>query len=227
MYLVFQKDLAWILNSFLPGKTCALLGIHPNTLRTWYKQNRIQGFTTDGGRFLYNVSPFVTEPSLTLSEQQSTPGKLKVRSCICYCRVSSRQQKADLEKQVQFLSSKYPNHDIIKDIGSGLNFKRPGLQKMVDKVLSGNVQEIVVAHKDRLCRFGFDLLQFIFDRSNTRLVVLEQSSLSPEKELTGDLLSILHVFSCRMYGLRKYKKRIYDSIRKETSEKEDLQGTTV
>lgn len=206
-------------SQFLPtGKACKILGIHPNTLRSWYKSGSIQGFTTDKGRFFVDIRSVKTNHS-----QPTTDNKVK----ICYCRVSSRQQKADLEKQVEHLKAIYPHHEIVKDIGSGLNFKRPGLQKVVEQVLSRNVSEVVVAHRDRLCRFGFDLLQFIFETSGAKLVVLDATQLSPERELQQDLLNILHVFSCRMYGLRKYKKNLRETIQKCGSEKDEGEKVVV
>ena len=117
-------------------------------------------------------------------------------------------QKEDLERQVLFLKQKYPDYEVVTDVGSGLNFKRKGFRRVLESVLSNSVSEIVVAHRDRLCRFGFELVQWICDKSDTKLVVLEQTSLSPTEELTKDLLSIIHVFSCRLYGLRKYSSSI-------------------
>jgi len=97
---------------------------------------------------------------------------------------------------------------VVFDIASGLNFKRKGLDSVLERVLSGKVEEVVVAHKDRLCRFGFELFESIARFHNTRIVVLDAAQESPQAELVRDLLSIIHVFSCRLYGLRKYSKQI-------------------
>ena len=187
------------------GKASKLLGIHPNTLRSWHKQNKIKTIVTPTGKFLYNVTEFIT-----VNNYQKTESN---RNKVIYCRVCERSQKSDLVSQVKKLSSLYPNHEIIQDIGSGLNYKRKGLQKMVESAMQGKLSEIVVAHRDRLCRFGFELLQHIFETTGTRLVVLDETSLSPQEELSKDLLNILHVFSCRMYGLRRYKKTMSDTIK--------------
>jgi len=95
----------------------------------------------------------------------------------------------------------------ICDIGSGLNFKRKGLQTLLELCFKGLVSEVVVAHRDRLCRFRFELLEWTFNKHNARLVVLDQGNSSPEDELASDLISIVHVFSCRINGKRKYRRR--------------------
>ena len=132
----------------------------------------------------------------------------KERRKVCYCRVSSRKQRDDLERQVEFLREKIPGCEIITDIGSGLNFKRKGLTSLLESVCRGDVQEIVVAHKDRLCRFGFDLIKWLVEFHNGRVLVLDNTTLSPNEELVDDMLAIVHVFSCRINGFRKYKSKI-------------------
>ncbi len=173
---------------------CEHFGIHANTLRKWADEGKIAHIRSPSGQRLYDVS--------------SVGKKINTRTKICYARVSSASQKEDLERQVLFLKQKYPDYEVVTDVGSGLNFKRKGFRRVLESVLSNSVSEIVVAHRDRLCRFGFELVQWICDKSDTKLVVLEQTSLSPTEELTKDLLSIIHVFSCRLYGLRKYSSSI-------------------
>jgi predicted site-specific integrase-resolvase len=147
---------------------------------------------TPGGRRLYDLS--------SLSQSN--------RSKIIYARVSSKGQSNDLDSQIQYLRTRYPNHELIQDIGSGLNFKRKGLTALLERLLSGDVEEVVIAHRDRLCRFGFELFLTIAEKFNTKIVVLDDAQQSPHDELVADLLSIVHVFSCRLYGLRKYSKKI-------------------
>ena len=106
------------------------------------------------------------------------------------------------------MREKYPSAVIVCDIGSGLNFKRKGLRSILERLLCGDVIEIVVAHRDRLARFGFDFIQLITERNGGKIMVLDGTSHSPEEELTKDLLTILHVFSCRMRRLRKYKVQV-------------------
>jgi hypothetical protein len=122
--------------------------------------------------------------------------------------VSSHSQKSDLERQIEFLVSSYPGCEVIKDIGSGLNFKRKGLLALLERILSGDVGMVVVANKDRLCRFGFDLVSWLAERSECKVLVLNNHVLSPEREMLEDVLAIIDVFSCKLYGLRKYKQKI-------------------
>ena len=105
------------------------------------------------------------------------------------------------------LGKGFQNTKLIQDIGSGLNFKRKGFT-LLEQILSRNVQEVVVSHKDRLCRFGFELFEFVANKFGTKLVVLNDTSLSPQEEMVRDLISIIHVFSSRIYGLRKYNNEI-------------------
>lgn len=175
-------------------KASEILGIHPNTLRKWADEGKIKYIRTDAGQRRFDVASFL----------QSSSHRRK----IVYARVSSRNQKDDLASQIRELRCRYPDHEVIEDIGSGLNFKRKGLQALLDAILSGDVGEVVVAHRDRLCRFGFELLESLANKHNCRLVVLDNTALSPQAELVQDLLAILHVFSSRLYGLRRYRRAI-------------------
>jgi predicted site-specific integrase-resolvase len=175
-----------------------LLGLHPNTLRHYADNGTIETYRTKSGQRRYNVEAY-----LGLQKQSST---------ICYCRVSSPKQREDLKRQVQFMREQYPEAEVIKDIGNGLNYKHKGLKTLLGRAMRGEQLEIVVAHKDRLARFGFELIEWIIQQSSGRIVVLKQTNLSPEQELTNDLLSILHVFSCRMHELRNYKKQVRQDL---------------
>lgn len=186
------------INYVPPRVAAARLGVNTKTLERWFEEGKIEGVLTKGGQRRYNLDSIIP-PGLTEQPPRKT---------ILYARVSSRAQKADLEQQVQFLKSRYPSAEIITDIGSGLNFKRKGLQALLESILSNDVGLVVVAHKDRLCRFGFDLISWLASRSKTEILVLNQTNLSPEKEMCEDVLAIIHTFSCRLYGLRKYKKQI-------------------
>ncbi|MDO9464680.1 MAG: IS607 family transposase [bacterium] len=184
------------------------LGVHSNTLRNWANGNKIKHIKTPGGQRRYDVDNFL--------------GEQKEAARICYCRVSSYKQKDDLERQVQFMRNRFPEATIVKDIGSGINFKRKGLYAILERAMQGDCIELISAHRDRLCRFGFDLIKWIVEKSGGRIVVLNDNNLSPEAELTQDLLTILHVFSCRMHGLRSYKNKIAKDFADKKS-KEDIQ----
>jgi len=113
----------------------------------------------------------------------------------------------------------YPEAEIVKDIGSGLNYKRKGLKSILELAMRGEQPQVVVAHKDRLARhgrFGFELIEWIIQQSGGWIVVLKQTNFSPKPELTNDLLNILQVFSCRIHGLRNYRTQ----VRKVLSEPE-------
>ena len=114
-----------------------------------------------------------------------------------------------MERQIAYLKAKEPQGEVITDIASGLNFKRKGLRTLLERSLEGDKLTIVVAHRDRLARFGFELIEWLIQRNGGQVVVLSKSHLaSPADELTQDILAILAVFAARMHGLRKYRDQI-------------------
>lgn len=182
------------MSRYVPSRKAAQeLGLHPNTLRKYADEGRIQTIRVSGQR-RYDVDGFLGN--------QSEP------KVVGYCRVSSWKQKDDLERQRQYLEEKYPGIEIVSDVGSGINFKRKGLLSLLERSLSGAKLKVVVAHKDRFTRFGFELIEWIIKRNGGEIVVLHGSTFSPTEELTQDLLTIIHVFSCRLHGLRKYGQKI-------------------
>ncbi|MFN7852612.1 MAG: IS607 family transposase, partial [Dolichospermum sp.] len=180
-------------------KAVEFLGLHPNTLRRYADEGKIKSIKNPAGQRLYDVESYIRGDSIR------TP-------TICYCRVSSSKQRDDLDKQIAYMQSLYPDAEIIKDIGSGLNFKRKGLRSLLDRLLQGNKFILVVACRDRLARFGFELVQYMVEQNGGQIVVLDKTVHCPQSELTQDLLSILPVFSCRMHGLRKYSKKIKEDL---------------
>jgi len=181
---------------------------HP-TLRKWSDTGQIETFRAPGSnksRRFYNVRSFL-EGQGAIPKIEKAPEKQRLS--YCYCRVSTNGQRDDLKRQVEFMQETYPDHTIIKDIGSGLNFKRKGLKFLIDEAIEGRIEEIVVAYKDRLCRFGFELIEHIIQtHSKGEIVVLRQLKTSSQEELVSDLLAIIQVFSARVNGLRKYKRQI-------------------
>jgi len=135
--------------------------------------------------------------------------------------VSSYKQKDDLDRQIEFMSIRFPEAEVVKDIGSDINFKRKGLKTILESAINGDKLKLVVAHKDRLCRFGFELIEWIIKRNHGEILVLSKSELSPQTELTQDLLTILRVFSCKMHGLRSYKDKIGKAFANKTAEASD------
>ena len=182
-----------------PKEASKILGVNLDTLRRMAERGEIKHIRTDTGRYLFDISSFIKRGNPDIQE----------RKTICYARVSSRGQKSDLQNQIALLKTKYPETEVISDFGSGLNFHRKGLEKIMDLAYKGELKELVVTYKDRLCRFGFELIEYILKtQSNAKIVVLCHNSTSKESELATDLLSIITVFSARMHGLRKYKNQI-------------------
>jgi predicted site-specific integrase-resolvase len=128
-----------------------------------------------------------------------------------YSRVSSRKQMDDLSRQVEFIRNKqteYASYVSITDIASRINFKRPGLQILLDAPLQGTIGEVIVAHRDRLCRFGFELIKTIIEKQGGKITVIDdQQNKSSEQELSEDLLSIIHIYSCKQMGKRSYRTK--------------------
>jgi excisionase family DNA binding protein len=184
-----------------PKEASKVLGVNLDTLRRMAGRNEIKHIRTDAGRYLFDISSFISRGNPTISKKKT----------VCYARVSGRGQKSDLENQIALLKQQYPGSEVVSDYGSGLNFKRKGLLQILDWAYKGELKEVVVTYKDRLCRFGFELVEYILQsQSNANIVVLCNSRVSSESELSSDLLSIITVFSARMHGLRKYKKQIQE-----------------
>ncbi|WP_445250242.1 IS607 family transposase [Microcoleus sp. OTE_8_concoct_300] len=175
-------------------KAVEFLGLHPNTLRRYADEGQIKSIKNAAGQRLYDVESY---------QRNSNAAAI-----VCYCRVSSPKQRDDLIRQIAFMRELYPTAEIIQDIGSGLNFKRKGLQALLVRFMRGDQLTVIVACRDRLCRFGFELFDFMAKQNGGEILVLDRCVDCPETELTADLLAILHVFSCRMHGLRSYSKKI-------------------
>ena len=174
---------------------CEFYGVSKNTLRSWADNDKVIYKRTPSNQRVYFISTTV---------DQSKNLKPQLKQDVIYCRVSSSKQKDDLKRQCDFLSSRYPNHKIIKDIGSGLNYKRPGLLKLLEMSNKQQLNEVIVSSKDRLCRFGFELIEWQLLQNHSKILVLDKANKTPEQEFTEDILAILQVFACRWNGKRKY-----------------------
>ena len=180
-----------------PREAAQTLGITVEHLRRMERAGEITCIRTGGGHRRYDVQSFIDAQTRT---DITTVG---------YCRVSGKSQSDDLASQVAYLQQHYPEAEIIKDFGSGINFNRKGLRTLLERILRGDKLRVVVAHRDRLARFGGEVIQFLVEQNGGEVVVLNETVYgSPEEELTADLLAILHVFSCRMPGLRRYRDQI-------------------
>lgn len=204
------------------------LGVTDQTLRRWATLGIIKHIHTPGGNYLFDVQSFITSNShqekTEQSEQQQQKTQETPKRRVCYCRVSSVGQSNDLKRQVSFMRDKYPDHDIITDIGSGINFKRKGLRSILELAFRGMLEEVVVAYRDRLCRFAFELVEWILSVHRVRLVVLDSSlDTSPNSELAEDLLAIIQVFNCRANGRRKYQNKTHEDAEDEADDSENTE----
>ncbi|MDJ0776044.1 MAG: IS607 family transposase [Mastigocoleus sp. MO_167.B18] len=186
-----------------PKEAAKFYGVSITTLRRWDKEGRLDSIRTEGNQRRFCI-------------QEST--KPEDKPVVCYARVSTHSQRDDLERQIEFLRQSYPSSTIVSEVGSGLNFKRRKFIKILEQVYKSDISTLVVAYPDRAVRFGFPLIEWLCQQSGVRLVVLNQRKLSPETELVEDILSILHCFSARLYGLRKYKNKVTKEIQDKTSE---------
>jgi predicted site-specific integrase-resolvase len=142
-------------------------------------------------------------------EEQGEAKQQQEKTKIIYARVSSNHQKEDLQRQIHDLQAAYPDHELISDIGSGLNYHRKGFQRLLERVHEGAVDEVVVTHKDRLCRYGIELLEWLFTKTGTKLVVhcQDYQESDPSRELADDLLSVCNFFVARNNGRRASDNR--------------------
>jgi len=178
-------------------ETRKLLGVTTKTLINWSKTGKINIIKSPSGIRLNSIKDIQNILGCNID--------IKEKKKIVYCRVSSNKQKDDLERQKDFFRHEYPDHLLVEDIGSGINWKRKGLKTILEQSMQGNISEIVVAHRDRLCRFGFELVQWILEINGVKLIVLDrENNKSHDQELTDDILSIIHVYSCRQMGRRRY-----------------------
>lgn len=173
-----------------PGKASEYYGVSTTTLGVWANEGKVEFIKTSGGHRRYKLS-------------KDLPVE---RRNIIYTRVSSKKQERELQNQIDFLKKEYPNFEVVKDIGSGLNFKRQGFRKILEQLFERNIGEVVIASSDRFSRFGTrDFFEWLFGRFGGTLTILgDKQHESPNEELSEDLLEIITVFSARFYGRRSY-----------------------
>ena len=187
------------------SKFAELLNVSTKTLRRWDNDGKLTAYRTPSGDRFYTEEQY--------KSYMGIPMENKVCKNVIYARVSNVGQKDDLNNQIEFLKQFINAKGIIcdetiTDIGSGLNYKRKNWNKLLDMVSNKEVSKIYVTFKDRFVRFGFDWFYEFCKKNNCEIIVVNNEKLSPNEELVQDLISIIHVFSCRIYGLRKYKSKI-------------------
>ncbi len=188
-----------------PGEFAKRIGVSVKTLHRWDETGKLPAKRTPSGHRYYLESDL----AVALGKEISKPN----RKIVVDTRVSSSAQKPELQNQMlameQFCLAKGLIVDEwISEVGGGLNFKRRKFLNLISSILAGEVETLVVAHKDRLCRFAYDFVEYLASENECKIVVVNQPSSSPQQELVEDLLSIVHCFSCRLYGQRNYTKHL-------------------
>lgn len=197
---MFMKHIA----NYKPKDFAELLNVSVKTLQRWDREGILVAKRTPTDRRYYTYDQYLEYKGV----KQNVSRKI-----VIYTRVSTNNQKDDLKNQITFLQQ-FTNSkgiivdEIIEDIGSGLNYNRKKWNKLIDKCMNNEIDTIIVTHKDRFIRFGYEWFEKFLAKFDVKLIVVNNEYLSPQEELVQDIISILHVFSCRIYGLRKYKKRI-------------------
>lgn len=190
---------------YRPSEFAKLIGKSTSTLRRWDREKTLVAKRGAGGQRYYTDADLQEALNLGTGYRQE--------KTVVYCRVSSKGQAADLSRQVEAMEAYCQGAGIavnewVKEFGGGMNFKRKLFLKLMKAIRMGEVSHVLVAHKDRLARFGYDFIEEFASWYGCKITVVNQESLSPQQEMVEDLMSVIHCFSCRLYGLRNYKKQI-------------------
>ena len=193
------------ITNYKPKDFAELLGVSVKTLQRWDRDGILKANRTPTDRRYYTYDQYLQFKGIQTEND--------IRDIVIYARVSTRNQKDDLQNQVEFLKQFCNAKGIIvnqcvEDFGSGLNYNRKKWNKLLDEVMANKIKTIVISNKDRFIRFGYDWFEKFCEKFNTKIIIVNNETLSPNEELVQDIISILHVFSCRLYGLRKYKNQI-------------------
>lgn len=203
-------------NTLSTGKAAKLLGVSVKTLQRWEREGRLTPVArTDSNRRLYTEAQI--REFIGLTQPASSPTRL-----VAYCRVSSAAQKPDLANQRKVLEEfvvarGLANVEFVEEVGGGLNFKRKRFLALMDEIGRREIKTLILAHRDRLTRFGFEWFEHYAKSNHCEVMVLNQERLSPEQEMVQDLMTIVHCFSSRLYGLRNYRKKLDEALKKDAS----------
>jgi len=194
-------------NTYSPKEFGKLIGRTTNTLQKWDRQGILKAHRSPTNRRYYTHDQYLQYRGLVAQEQGLT---------IVYSRVSGVAQKPDLVNQINALETYCKQQSIkvdewMSDIGSGLNYKRKQFNRLMEMIELGQVRRLIIAHRDRLVRFGYEYFEAYCQRHHTEIVVINGEHLSPEQELVRDLIAIVTVFSARLHGLRSYRKVLKDA----------------
>jgi len=199
---------------YTPAVFAKRVGVSVKTLQKWDRIGVLPAKRTITNRRYYTDEDLAAALRL--------PRVQKERRTVAYCRVSSQAQKPDLVNQQKVLEEfckqgKIEVDEWIMEVGGGLNFKRKRFLSLVDAILEGQVERVVLAHQDRLARFGYHLLVHLCQSHQCELLVMNTEELSPEQELVQDLITITHCFSSRLYGLRNYRQALKKALADDQS----------
>ncbi len=196
------------------GEAADILGVSVKTVRRWADSGKLKSIRSPSGHRRFELLDLQ-------SIKQGIQAEKDERITLTYARVSSHDQKKDLIRQIQLLESYCASHgwqhETISDLGSGLNYKKKGLRKLLERIMKGDVKRLVLTHKDRLLRFGSELVFAVCEEFNTEVVIINQTKeeISFEQELATDMIELVTVFSARLYGSRSKKNKILlDNIAK-------------
>jgi len=195
--------------NYKPGEFAEMVGVTVKTLQRWDREGILVAGRTPTDRRFYTYYQYLQ----VMQGRNDGTNDEDLRQTVIYARVSTKNQSDDLKNQVRFLRE-FCNargmivDECIEDYGSGLNYNRKKWNHLLDQVMEREIKVIVISHKDRFIRFGFDWFEKFCEKFGTKILVVNNEELSPQEELVQDIVSILHVFSCRLYGLRKYEKKI-------------------
>jgi putative resolvase len=195
-------------NTYSPKEFGKLIGRTTNTLQKWDREGKLKAHRSPTtNRRYYTHDQYLQYRGLVAEDQGLT---------IVYTRVLGVAQKPDLANQVRALEAYCKQHAItvdewMSDFGSGLNYKRKQFNRLLEMIELGKVRRLIIAHRDRLVRFGYEYFEAFCQRHHTELVVINGEAMSPEQELVRDLIAILTVFSARLHGLRSYRKVLKDA----------------
>ena len=186
------------------GKFAKELGVTPEHVRTMHRTGEVIP-----ARISEKGTRYYSEEQLRELKNSRTPQREE--KVVAYCRVSTKSQKEELEKQIEnvklYMYAKGYSFKVITDIGSGINYKNKGLQELISLINSNQITKVVVLYKDRLVQFGFELIQLLCDLHDVELEIIDNSEQSNEEELTDDLIEIVTLFANRLYGFRSKKTK--------------------
>ena len=213
------------ITNYKPKDFAELLGVSVKTLQRWDREGILKANRTPTDRRYYTYDQYLQFKGIETESDN--------RKNVIYARVSTRKQKDDLQNQVTFLRQFCNARGIIvdqciEDYGSGLDYNRKKWNQLLDEVMEQKIKTIIITHTDRFVRFGYDWFEQFCMKFNTNIIVVNNEELSPKEELVQDIVSISDDFSCRLYGLRKYKKQIEkdEEIAKEIQNKDKSDNQT-